>query len=186
MNQVISIGGVALLALVLVLAVACSRTPPAGSSTTAGGGPDSVLLDQEHELDWLEMMPAEELAAYERGDGPAAEHSGNRAMPQFGTFNINASVLDRPVRLPGYVVPLSNDGKGRLVEFLFVPYYGACIHVPPPPPNQIVHVRLREGIEQPDMYSPFFLTGRLQAERTDDDLAGSAYTMAQAGLRPYE
>ncbi|TGS61923.1 DUF3299 domain-containing protein, partial [Mesorhizobium sp. M1C.F.Ca.ET.176.01.1.1] len=63
---------------------------------------------------------------------------------------------------------------------------GACIHVPPPPPNQIVHVVLPQSIEMPDMYSPFFLAGTLRAERLDDDLAGSAYTMRDAQLRPYE
>ena len=76
-------------------------------------------------------------------------------MPQFGTFRTVETVLQRPVRLPGYVVPLANAQDGRLTEFLFVPYYGACIHVPPPPPNQIVHVVLPRPIEMPDMYSPF-------------------------------
>ncbi|WMJ69327.1 DUF3299 domain-containing protein [Stenotrophomonas sp. 24(2023)] len=140
----------------------------------------------ERELDWLEMMPKDELAALERGDGPEVEHTGNRRMPQFGTFRTVDAVLGRAVRLPGYVVPLANAQDGRLTEFLFVPYYGACIHVPPPPPNQIVHVRLAQPITMPDMYSPFFLAGTLGAERTDDALAGSAYTMHDAQLRPYE
>jgi uncharacterized protein len=55
-----------------------------------------------------------------------------------------AELEGRSVRLPGYVVPLQG-GKAGLSEFLLVPYFGACIHTPPPPANQIVYVRLAAG-----------------------------------------
>ena len=179
-----------MLSLPMVLAlVACERPVDTGVQAL----PPAPVVDRadaadaaEQELDWLQMMPKDELAALERGEGPEVEHNGNRRMPQFGTFRTVDTVLQRPVRLPGYVVPLANAQDGRLTEFLFVPYYGACIHVPPPPPNQIVHVVLPRPIDMPDMYSPFFLAGTLHAERLDDDLAGSAYTMRDAQLRPYE
>ena len=179
-----------MLSLPMVLAlVACERPVDTGVQAL----PTAPVVDRadaadaaEQELDWLQMMPKDELAALERGEGPEVEHNGNRRMPQFGTFRTVDTVLQRPVRLPGYVVPLANAQDGRLTEFLFVPYYGACIHVPPPPPNQIVHVVLPRPIAMPDMYSPFFLAGTLRAERLDDDLAGSAYTMRDAQLRPYE
>lgn len=153
--------------------------PPLAAQGTAAAA-------EEQELDWLQMMPADELAALERGDGPPVQHTGDRRMPQFGTFRTVDAVLDRAVRLPGYVVPLATAADGRLTEFLFVPYYGACIHVPPPPPNQIVHVVLPQPIAMPDMYSPYFLAGTLRAEQVDADLAGSAYTMRDAQVRPYE
>ncbi|AWH49731.1 DUF3299 domain-containing protein [Stenotrophomonas sp. SAU14A_NAIMI4_5] len=176
------------LAVILLLA-GCERPVDTGvqalpPSPVQDGAATQAAAEQE--LDWLQMMPADELAALERGDGPEVKHNGNRRMAQFGTFRTVDTVLDRAVRLPGYVVPLANASDGRLTEFLFVPYYGACIHVPPPPPNQIVHVRLSRPIDMPDMYSPFFLAGTLRAERVDDDLAGSAYTMADPELRPYE
>lgn len=156
------------------------------STSPTVGGKGSPPAQAERELDWLEMMPRDELAAYERGEAPEVDHAGSRPMAQPGTFRTVGAVLGKPVRLPGYVVPLTTNNDGRLTEFLFVPYYGACIHVPPPPPNQIVHVKLDQAIEQPDMYSPFFLAGSLRAERFSDDLAGSAYTMANAQLRAYE
>lgn len=176
------------LALMLVLA-GCERPVDTGvqalpPAPVQEGTATAAVAEQE--LDWLQMMPADELAALERGDGPEVKHSGNRRMAQFGTFRTVDAVLDRAVRLPGYVVPLANAADGRLSEFLFVPYYGACIHVPPPPPNQIVYVRLSRPIDMPDMYSPFFLAGILRGERVDDDLAGSAYTMVDPQLRPYE
>lgn len=147
------------------------------------GEPDA---DGYRELDWSAMLPPAELNALENSEEPAVNHTGKRAMPQTGTYNTVAAVLARKVRLPGYVVPLDSDDAGRVREFLFVPYYGACIHVPPPPPNQIVHVRLDTPIDPPDMYSPFYLTGQLRAETLHGELAGTAYTMEQAHLHPYE
>lgn len=49
------------------------------------------------------------------------------------------------IRLPGYIVPLEVSEEGRTTEFLLVPYFGACIHVPPPPSNQIVHVKAKSA-----------------------------------------
>lgn len=182
---------------VLMLLAACERPVDSGvqaltPAPTAMASGDRARdragspAPAEQELDWLQMLPKDELAALERGEGPEVEHSGSRRMPQFGTFRTVDAVLRRPVRLPGYVVPLDNAADGRLTEFLFVPYYGACLHVPPPPPNQIVHVRLPRPVTMPDMYTPLFLAGTLAAERGDDTLAGSAYTMRDAQLRPYE
>ena len=51
----------------------------------------------------------------------------------------NKSLEDKEVKLPGYVIPLEYYGR-EINTFLLVPYIGACIHVPPPPPNQIVYV----------------------------------------------
>ncbi|MDV0438261.1 DUF3299 domain-containing protein [Xanthomonas sacchari] len=147
------------------------------------GDPDA---DGYRELDWSAMLPPAELKALENSDEAPVNHTGKRAMPQTGTYNTVAAVLARKVRLPGYVVPLDSDDAGRVREFLFVPYYGACIHVPPPPPNQIVHVRLDTPIDPPDMYSPFYLSGQLRAEILHGELAGTAYTMEQAQLHPYE
>lgn len=171
-------------ALVIVGCGGSSAPATPSSSSAAGAGKHGTA--PERELDWLEMLPADELDALQNGDGPEVDHDGERQMPQFGTFRTVDSVLDTPVRLPGYVVPLGTAQDGRLTEFLFVPYYGACIHVPPPPPNQIVHVVLASPIAMPDMYSPFFLAGTLRAERVNDALAGSAYTMQHPELRPYE
>jgi len=176
--------------LVLLLS-ACQAGQPAaagqgGDKVPVASASGEVATATERELDWLEMMPAAEVEALQRGDLPEVSHTGQQAMPQSGTFATVAKVLDRPIRLPGYVVPLTTTQEGRLSEFLFVPYYGACIHVPPPPPNQIVHVVLGKPIAMPDMYAPFFLAGVLKAEPQRSELAGSAYTMADAALRPYE
>jgi hypothetical protein len=64
------------------------------------------------------------------------------------------------VRMAGYALPLEHSEKG-VKEFLLVPFIGACIHVPPPPPNQIVFVHLHKDFAAKDLYTPVLVTGRM-------------------------
>ena len=50
------------------------------------------------------------------------------------------------VKIPGFMVPLE-DNQQKVTEFLLVPTPQACIHVPPPPPNQMIYVKMKEGVE---------------------------------------
>jgi len=63
------------------------------------------------------------------------------------------------VKIPGYVVPLGFDGQTELSEFLLVPYYGACIHTPPPPANQVVHAKPETTITVENTYDPVYAIG---------------------------
>lgn len=75
-------------------------------------------------------------------------------------------VLDgKLVRLPGYVLPLEFSGR-QVTEFLLVPWVGACIHTPPPPPNQIVHVKADKAFEVKGAFDPVWVTGRIAASAT--------------------
>ena len=65
------------------------------------------------------------------------------------------------IRIPGYVVPLDFDGL-EISEFLLVPFAGACIHTPPPPPSQIIHVRADDGFEIADIFTPVWVSGELK------------------------
>jgi hypothetical protein len=75
------------------------------------------------------------------------------------------------VRMPGYLLPLEISESG-VTEFLLVPYVGACIHVPPPPPNQIVHVNVahKEGYKSKKLYEPVWVTGVISVKSMVKDL----------------
>jgi hypothetical protein len=77
----------------------------------------------------------------------------------------------RKVRMPGYLLPLELDGT-KVTEFLLVPYIGACIHVPPPPPNQIVYVTVapKKGYRHQGLYDPVWVTGKISAQSLTRDL----------------
>lgn len=88
------------------------------------------------------------------------------------------------VRLPGYVVPL-DVVDGRLRSFLLVPYFGACIHTPPPPANQIVHVVLREPAEGFRTMDAVWASGRLTTSRQDSVLGASGYSLRAEAIDHY-
>ena len=100
-----------------------------------------------------------------------------------------AELDDTDVTLEGYLVPLDFDAE-ETSEFVLVPYFGACIHVPPPPANQIVFVKFREGLPMAEfeekMYSPFKVKGRLKASPTKTELADVGYQMTAAVVEESE
>ncbi len=89
-------------------------------------------------------------------------------------------------KLPGFVVPLELAGDGKVKEFLLVPYFGACIHYPPPPANQIVYVKLDKPIEIESPWDPVWAVGELKTESYESDLAAAGYTMAGEAIEEYE
>ncbi|WP_136809022.1 DUF3299 domain-containing protein [Desulfosediminicola flagellatus] len=75
------------------------------------------------------------------------------------------------VKMPGYVLPLEYSDH-KITEFLLVPWVGACIHTPPPPPNQIVHVVLDKGnaFESRSRYEPVWVAGEMMTQNTTKNL----------------
>lgn len=88
------------------------------------------------------------------------------------------------VRLPGYVVPLEETREG-LKEFLLVPYFGACIHTPPPPANQIIHVRARTPMKALGSMDTVWIQGALKPSRSDTVMGVTSYTMDAAVVERY-
>ena len=86
------------------------------------------------------------------------------------THLANKALDGKPVRIPGYLLPLEFDGD-QVSEFLLVPYVGACIHTPPPPPNQIVHVKTREAYTlDGGLYTPVWVNGLMKTEQSQSNL----------------
>ena len=95
------------------------------------------------------------------------------------------------IRLPGYIVPLDGDEK-QITKFLLVPTLGACVHVPPPPPNQIVYVEMPQGISAEMMFYPVWVSGQLAISKSQHQVEGTDYTpeasyeMVGLEVKPYE
>jgi len=96
-----------------------------------------------------------------------------------------AALDGQRVRLPGYAVPLDYEGI-EISEFLLVPYFGACIHVPPPPANQIVFVKSQQTHKLDGLFEPVWVTGTLRTQAVENDIGHAGYTMIATEIIPYE
>jgi uncharacterized protein len=105
------------------------------------------------------------------------------------TGNAPASLkkLDNTVvRVPGFVIPLE-DNEQAVSEFLLVPFPMACIHVPAPPPNLIVHVKMDKGKKVAfDFYAPVWAQGRLKIQSTQNVYTEASYFMNGTLVEPYK
>jgi uncharacterized protein len=146
------------------------------------------------ELNWSEMVPAD---APPQVAEPAPMHdlsqladalseAGPAAIQQSPAAPVVEELDGQMVKLPGYIVPLDVTDEGRVTEFLLVPYFGACIHVPPPPSNQIVHVTAELGVLLDALYQPFWIEGPLKVEQTSSELAEAGYQMQAQKIYAYE
>jgi len=151
------------------------------------------------ELDWLELMPPEDRQALEEmpeidhatpedlgfsDQGGLKQEAGLPAV-MYSAKTV-AELNGREIRLGGYPVPLESDARGRSTEFVLVPYPGAGIHVPPPPPNQIVLVRYPRGIQLDDIYTPLWVDGPLKIETVSNELADAAYVIPADAVEPVD
>lgn len=146
------------------------------------------------ETSWDELMPKDwdpmkELRPL--GDaglvqeGSAKERNLMRQMREvWDNAPTNPKMDGARVRLPGYVVPLE-EVKGELKEFLLVPYFGACIHSPPPPANQIVHVVSDAPLKGWRMMDAVWVDGTLKAARNDSAMGVSGYSIANPVVERY-
>ena len=98
---------------------------------------------------------------------------------------INPALVGQRVRLPGFVVPLE-DTKDGMKEFLLVPYFGACIHSPPPPGNQIIHVLPKVPAKGLRSMDTVWISGVLSAERTDSYMGAAGYRIEADAVAPYQ
>lgn len=144
--------------------------------------------NQPRTLEWQDLIPPEERDRPFIGSSGARplfdDESGPPAL-QEGSSAVNKSLDGLQIRLPGFIVPLSVDKKHMIGDFLLVPYFGACLHVPPPPPNQIVYVTASQPLHVDMMYDPIWVTGKLAAKPAETNLATASYSLAATKIEKY-
>lgn len=160
-----------------------------------------VAADQKvQELEWTDLMPegynpdkllTEYQEKYNIDELPDSDPTIKKLMSaledMLSESPLNTALNGKLIKLPGYVIPVETDGQ-KSTEFLLVPYFGACIHVPPPPLNQTVYVKTRDqqGATIRKLYDVVWVTGVIQAEKLATDLAEAGYTIEASKVEPYE
>lgn len=149
-------------------------------------------------LEWADLVPEhiasqrllEDLAAdAEMGFSLDTEEDRLGMSEREAASDIKSTLVydleDTRVKLPGYAIPISLEGAGT-TEFLLAPYIGACIHVPPPPPNQIVFVRLEKPYEFDGLFDPIWVTGQMFTTAMRSELADIGYRIDAEEIEDYE
>ena len=197
----------ALLAALLALLLAgCGEqsTPPQPSSSDAAGpdGTDQTIPaiadaapGEVPELEWDDLIPADWqpeklMADYDADnltdDDPRADELMDKLKALWAEAPVVEALDGQRIRLPGFVVPLETDAN-EMAEFLLVPYFGACIHVPPPPANQTVHVLTADGAAyQGELFDTVWVEGRMRVEQFSNELGDAGYRIEDAEVSLYE
>jgi hypothetical protein len=174
----------------------------------ANAKPPSVAVDinevKYRTVEWIDLMPQDDLDAIMNSpdylddivDGSAEDKISSKVQKALSardsryqqaltSTRVVAKFNDQLVRIPGFVVPLEFDGEQTVTQFFLVPYFGACIHMPPPPPNQLIYVSYPEGLKLEALYDPFWVTGLLKTSLIENETAISAYAIDVNSIMPY-
>ena len=135
-------------------------------------------------LDWIDLVPEKERAQFNANQMPVLNHDGDAAQ-QSMIGNVREELNGSKVKIPGFVIPLEGDDKA-VTEFLLVPYFGACIHVPPPPPNQIVYVKFPDGAPIQQLWDVVYVVGTLKTQPVSHELAEVGYLLEGTALEDYD
>jgi len=152
----------------------------------------SLVHAETVKVNWPDLIPAEQredtmalikstLNPFIHKDGVVAPQRVNDVL---STTVSELANLD--VQITGYLVPLETSPDG-IITLLLAPYAGACIHVPPPPPNQLIYIELKAGEVIPwEQYNqPIVISGELEIESIEGEMAMTGYSIKQANFSSY-
>ena len=156
-------------------------------------------------VEWTDLMPKEDLDALlnppsyvtDVAEGSIEDQISNQIQSALAAANddryqqalvstrVVSEMNGQPIRIPGFIVPLEFDDEQTITQFFLVPFFGACIHVPPPPPNQIIFVEYPEGLKLEVLYDPFWISGVLKTSLVKNELATAAYSLLMQHFEDY-
>ena len=147
------------------------------------------------EVEWDELMPEGwrkkvilELTRMRRygsltdGD-PRADEAYARLKKTWDAAPPTKTYIGKPIRIAGYVVPLDAE-RMQSSEFLLVPYFGACVHSPPPPANQIILIKPPKGSRFRTM-DAIWVEGILTEGKTSSEVGTSTYVLTADKITLY-
>jgi hypothetical protein len=137
---------------------------------------------------WDRLLPQNERDHFSLTPPPPLHDylSADEAATQNGSAAVNPALEGATIRLPGYIVPLQMTADGLVNEFFLVPYVGACIHVPPPPPNQMVYIELEKAMALTSLYEAYWVTGTVHTHGASRQISMAAYSLRVSKIEPYK
>ncbi|QTN24414.1 DUF3299 domain-containing protein [Rhizobacter sp. AJA081-3] len=164
---------------------AAQDKPAAKAAAPARAGFPEITWDDLVPKDWDPLKQFKDMNFGVLSDAdPRAAAMLKKMRETWDNAPTNNAMDGKAIRIPGYVVPLE-EGKSGMTEFLLVPYFGACIHSPPPPSNQIIHVRPREAAKGVKSMDAVWISGTLKTLRSDTFMGASGYRLEAVAIDIY-
>ncbi len=148
--------------------------------------PAAAKASPFREIRWEDLIPPGVPYAEIIGEGEmdARNDTWNPVFDENAT-KLNTALDGASVKLPGYIIPLESGADG-VTSFVLVPYVGACIHVPPPPPNQLVFVTTATPWPSDNLWDAIWVYGRLSARLQSTEIAEIGYQIEAENIEIYE
>jgi uncharacterized protein len=145
----------------------------------------TITWDDLMPKDWDPLAPFKGLNLAKLKDSdPRAMEALAKMREQWAQAPVNGELDGKPIRIPGFVVSL-DGAPDEPREFLLVPYFGACIHVPPPPANQIIHVMPDKPAKGVHTMDTVWVSGVLQLQPSDTPMGNAGYVLMAKKVAPY-
>lgn len=136
------------------------------------------------ELEWSDLVPEGQAALPPMLQGVVDHEQSTLMSEQPVSTGIRTDWNGQTVRLPGFIVPIDYAGTG-VTAFILVPFVGACVHVPPPPANQLVFVTTEKPYESSGLFEAVNVTGMFGTASTKTQLADVGYALSADRIEPF-
>ncbi len=147
--------------------------------------PGMARAEDYIDLDWDDLLPENETAIPSALRGLIDHDTAPMSNQQPASSGVRADWNGQIVRIPGFIVPIDYKGTG-VTAFILVPYVGACVHVPPPPANQLVFVTTQTPYETEGLFEPVNVTGMFGVSSISTQLAEIGYALSADRIEPYQ
>ncbi|WP_095587230.1 DUF3299 domain-containing protein [Actibacterium ureilyticum] len=146
--------------------------------------PAFARAEQVIDLEWEDLLPKTPLHQTPVLRGLVDHPDTPLSSQQPASTGLRDDWNGQVVRLSGFVVPVDHRGTG-VVAFILVPYVGACVHVPPPPSNQLVFVTTADPFESDGLFDAVTVTGMFGSAPVSTQLADIGYALSADRIEAY-
>lgn len=146
--------------------------------------PQIARAEDYIDLDWKDLIPVGQPALPRSLQGLFGHDETAMASQQPVSTGVRTDWNGEIVRLPGFILPIDYSGTG-VTAFILVPFVGACIHVPPPPANQLVFVTTETPYESSGLYEAVNVIGMFGTSSLSTQVADVAYALSADRIEPY-
>lgn len=146
--------------------------------------PSVLRAESFIDLDWTDLVPEGEIVMPPSMQGLFDHDESALASVQPPSSGVRTDWNGMVVRLPGFIVPIDYSGSG-VTAFILVPFVGACVHVPPPPANQLVFVTSPTPYESSGLFEAVNVIGMFGTASTTTQLAEIGYALSADRIEPF-